>query len=327
MGKLTVRFNGFYSETTHDIFTGRVDFEGYRIYTGLDDRPSSYSLVRSYDRENFTRYTWGLENNVETWIQDEFPHSRAALRQMYDDPDFDPENYTRTDPYRAQPPIAYFEPQDFNQFSLVEPDGIRKVYPDAPNPGTDSTKWLEDELVFDYGEPLPKYYEYEYVLENLLPTIPYNVAVTAFDYGSPKSGLASLESKPENNSIEEFPQPSSETVVEDQLDVYIIPNPYRLDGAYLQRGFENRVREGKDEERTRRIHFFNLPAVCTISIYSIDGDMIRQLEHNFPEGGPSSMHHTWDMITRNSQSVVSGLYYWVVEGDGRNQIGRLAVIK
>jgi hypothetical protein len=206
-------------------------------------------------------------------------------------------------------------------------EGIRKVYPDAVYPGTDSSAWLPEDLVYDYNEPLPKYYEYEFVLDNLLPTIPYFVAVTSFDHGSPNSGLESLENKPENNTVEAYPQYSSEYVVENSLDVYVLPNPYRIDGDYQSHGFENRSRDIADPERARRIHFFNLPATCQIRIYSLDGDLIREWRHDEFGGDPTSSHDSWNMITRNSQTVVSGLYYWVVESSDRIQIGKVAIIK
>ena len=42
---------------------------------------------------------------------------------------------------------------------------------------------------------------------------------------------------------------------------------------------------------------------------------------------PSSVHDEWDMITRNTQMIVSGLYYWVVEDEeGNTQIGKLSIV-
>jgi hypothetical protein len=58
---LRVRFNGERSETEKDIFSHLIDFEGYRIYFGRDERHSSLSLVASYDRHNFDRYVWNME--------------------------------------------------------------------------------------------------------------------------------------------------------------------------------------------------------------------------------------------------------------------------
>jgi len=151
--------------------------------------------------------------------------------------------------------------------------------------------------------------------------------VTAFDHGSPRSGLKCLESKPENSFIAEFPMPSSDEAEQHNLAVFTVPNPYRIDGEYLEQGFENRLRNVTDPERSRRIHFYNLPRICTISVYSLDGDLVRQIEHNYPEDGPESMHDSWDLITRNMQSAVAGLYYWIVESPERDQIGKLVIIK
>jgi hypothetical protein len=39
------------------------------------------------------------------------------------------------------------------------------------------------------------------------------------------------------------------------------------------------------------------------------------------------MHDSWDFITRNTQDVVSGLYYYVVESAERTQIGKFAIIR
>ncbi len=327
MGKLAIRFNGYYSENTRDIFTNRVDFEGYRIYVGLDDRPSSFSIARTYDLDDYSRFVWQSQNERMSWVQDEVPYTLDSLRVLYRNPSFAPLQYTRVNPVNLDGQMAYFQKQDFNQSSLTEPRGIRKVYPDAVNPGTDTSKWQDEDLVFDYGEPLPKYFEYEYVLDSLLPTLSYCAAVTAFDYGSPRSGLESLETKPENNFIQDFPQPGTTEVAEHKLDVYVLPNPYRIDADYAAAGFENRSRDIPDPERGRRIQFYNLPAECVIRIFSLDGDMIRQIDHHYSVGDPGSQHDSWDMITRNSQSVVSGLYYWVVESAERTQIGKFVVIK
>ena len=57
------------------------------------------------------------------------------------------------------------------------------------------------------------------------------------------------------------------------------------------------------------------------------GDLVRELDHNYPEGGPEAMHDTWNLITRNTQAAVSGLYYWVVESDQGTQMGKFVIIK
>jgi hypothetical protein len=326
-GKLTVRWNGYYSETTRDIFSRIVDFEGYRVYMGRDERLTSLSLLASYDTEDYNRYVY-RETSPGTygWSLDEIPFTVDSLRTLFGDPDFEPLLYTRLNPFNREGKTYAFDKQDYNTSDLGNPVGIHRAYPDAVNPGNDSSKWQEDDLTAEHGRPLPKYYEYEFVIDNLLPTVEYYVAVTCFDFGSPTAGLLALETDPTNNEVIEYPQTPSDTVSKYGLDVYVYPNPYRSDGAYTARGFENRDRT-LAEDRARRIHFANLPRVCKIRIFSLDGDLVREIDHNFPTGGPTSQHDTWDLITRNTQAAVSGLYYFVVESPERTQIGKFVIIR
>jgi hypothetical protein len=109
----------------------------------------------------------------------------------------------------------------------------------------------------------------------------------------------------------------------------VYPNPYRLDGGYATGGFEGTTLAERSQisDRNRRIHFYNLAPKCTIRIYTLDGDLVREINHDLPAGDPLSNHDTWDLITRNTQLVVSGLYYWTVEAEGGNvQVGKLVVI-
>ena len=161
----------------------------------------------------------------------------------------------------------------------------------------------------------------------IFSTVPYYCAVTSFDFGSPKVGLPSLETTPVNNTVIEYPQYDAQQVENDNLDVYIYPNPYRIDQSYRDDGFEGRGILDRPDDRVRAIHFANLPHRCTIRIYSLDGDMIKEINHDVPQGDPRSAHDSWDLITRNTQAVVSGLYYWVVESDDRTQIGNVVIIK
>jgi hypothetical protein len=226
---------------------------------------------------------------------------------------YDPLHYF-TDPYTGR--LHYFIPQDWNQSNLSDPRLIHRVYPNASR--TDSSDTTEEGWL--------RHYEYEYEITNLQPSVAYNFSVTAFDYGSLKIDLGALESSPLVNAIQEFPLPSAETVEEEGLDVIVYPNPYRIDGGYAAAGYENRDRT-KSSERARVVHFANLPRICTIRIFSIDGDLIKQIEHNHPDGGPGSQHETWNVISRNTQAIVTGIYLWHVQSDMGEQLGKLVIIK
>jgi hypothetical protein len=54
---------------------------------------------------------------------------------------------------------------------------------------------------------------------------------------------------------------------------------------------------------------------------------VQSFDHNFPQGGPEAMHDTWDLISRNRQAVVSGLYFYIVESANRTQLGKFVIIK
>jgi hypothetical protein len=326
--KLVIRWNGYLTETHIDPFTQVQDFEGYRLYVGLDSRKTSLSILASYDWENYNRFKFIQRPSGEfVWVNTELPFTLDSLKTFYDNPQFDPLVYTKLNPLVVNDTLFYFTKQDFNQFDLGPNSlsGIHKVYPDASEPGLDTLLWTEDDLTFEHGQPLPKFYEYEYIYDKLLGTVPYYVSVTAFDFGFASGGIPAKESNILNNIIEAFAQVSADTVEALQLDAYVYPNPYRADEDYLERGFENRDRSGM-RNRARRIHFANLPNVCKISIFSLDGDLVRELDHNFPEGGANAMHESWDFITRNAQLVMPGLFYYVIESEGRTQIGKFVII-
>lgn len=135
-----------------------------------------------------------------------------------------------------------------------------------------------------------------------------------------------LETSPLINVVREFPLPSSETVEKEGLGVMVYPNPYRADGGYARDGYENRHRT-KRVEWSREIHFANLPKVCTIRIYTLAGDLVQEIKHYHPEGDPGSQEETWNVISRNTQSVMSGIYIWSVRSDCGEQLGKLVIIK
>jgi len=336
VGKIRIRWNGLKSETTPDVFSRRYDFEGYRVYLARDERETSFSLVASYDIEDYRKYVFDIADY--SWNLLDTIFTREELRCLYGDTVngdpcsdslFDPTLYTKGQPYILGDSMFYFAGQDFNRYILGNyPEantGIKKIYPDQPYPS------ILDPRLADSSELTPdgyfKYFEYEYTIDNLLPTVPYYVNVTAFDYGSPKSNLGPLETSRAFNAKMFYPLNTPDSAKSKNLDVYVYPNPYRIDGGYLEAGYEGRNAEFYIPDRLRRIHFANLPTECTIGIYSLDGDLIREWEHKKDPSDGTASHDEWDLITRNTQRIVTGIYYWVVEDkNGRTQIGKLVII-
>lgn len=333
VGKIKIRFNGLRSETAKDQFSGEQDFEGYRVYIGRDNLKSSYSLVSSYDRENYNKYVYNYNKLPEPGFELlEAPFTIGDLRCLYGDScgdvTFDPGLYPRSNPY-VMPgfpdSIFYFDPQDFNASTFGVDTDIRKIYPDQPYPSSlDPDSVQTDELTED-GHL--KYFEYEITIDNLLPSILYWVNVTAFDYGSPEVGLRSLESSVVNNAKSSYALYSLDNNNQQNYEnIYTYPNPYRLDGNYRKGGFEGRDRRSMPDNRVRALHFVNIPPKCTIKILSLDGDLIKEIDHDKDPGDPLSGHEEWDLVTRNTQEIVSGLYYYVVEWDSGSFIGKFVIL-
>ncbi|MFQ5452757.1 MAG: hypothetical protein ACE5D6_01045 [Candidatus Zixiibacteriota bacterium] len=312
-GKLIVRWNGRQTERYFDTFSLIRDFEGYRVYLARSLDENDISLLASYDREDYNRYIWNQRR--ESYELKEIPYTLDSLRVLYGE-SFLPLEHSRVNPLILDGNIYYFTKVDYNVSDINDPVQIHKLYPEA----TMDTSDVDE-------EGRMRYYEYEYIIDDLLPTVPYYVAVTAFDFGYPAKSLEPLESSPLENIFEVFAIKRGAEVLEDgELNVYCYPNPYRADEYYDLQGFENRFTD-LAQDRARSIFFANLPEKCTISIYSIDGDLIKRIDHNELPGSGRAAIERFDMITRNTQAIVSGLYYWVVESAYGNQIGKLTIIR
>ena len=84
----------------------------------------------------------------------------------------------------------------------------------------------------------------------------------------------------------------------------------------------------EDDPTGVRIRFANLPASRnTIKIYSLSGDLVQTIEHDGMSGyGEAS----WNLVSRNGQEVVSGIYLYVVEssdGGFDDFIGKFVVVR
>jgi len=318
------------------------------VYFGRDERKSSMSIMQSYDLDNYQKWVWDdsvqIEGRFGGFVLSARPFTLGELRCLYapdscDDTLWHPLVYPRNNPFPFGDSVFCFEPQDFNCSVLGNyANATTQVCKRDTNAIEPTAEWIEDTTLIPdslHDRVLTEdgyflYYEYEYTIDNLLPTVPYWINVTAFDYGAPHIGLSSLETSPTIRPAVSYAQESVRSIMDrDELQVYVYPNPYLMDGHYRSDGYEGHSLGERDrpDDRVRRIHFANLPPKCTIRIFSLDGDLVREIEHDIDPSDPLANHETWDLITRNTQLTVSGLYYWVVETpNGKTQIGKLVII-
>ena len=102
-------------------------------------------------------------------------------------------------------------------------------------------------------------------------------------------------------------------------DIFVIPNPYIAANAFEA---ENIYSTGRGP---REIQFRNLPAECTIRIYTVSGERVKTIDHFAAiDDGMES----WDLLSKDNLSVSYGVYIYHVEAPGIGEhIGKFAVIK
>lgn len=180
------------------------------------------------------------------------------------------------------------------------------------------------------GDTVEYYYKFE--LANLLNGWQYVFSVTAFDEGDKANNLGSLESSSLTSAKRVLP---GTTPVEDEVtEIGVYPNPY----------YGNAIWDGSSE-RLRKIYFYNLPAECEITIYTLAGDIVKRIQHdqrsngsdlrwfqNYAGDGKQQFaggEHAWDLITDNDQAIATGLYLFTVKNNrtGNIKTGKFLVVK
>jgi hypothetical protein len=117
----------------------------------------------------------------------------------------------------------------------------------------------------------------------------------------------------------------------DQEHVFVVPNPYKARAEWD-------LVPREDDPSGTKVMFQNLPRTKgVIRIYTLAGDLVRELR--FDGRAPADLQygkdpvHTgsgtvpWNLISRNGQKIVSGVYLFSVETELGRDIGRFVVIR
>jgi len=347
--RMTMRWNGRSTETRLGLFSKTMTFEGYRIYMSRTGRTDDWALLTQRDVFNYARHTW--HSGRQRWEVNDRPFTLDSLKHLYDvlsDSSygfpFHPDSFSvpllerallevRIDslrPDRVDSLYRTFSPYEANQtpddraLAAAQAAGldvlgvIRKLYPDAI-PG--DTMYRED------ATPFEPYYEYEYVMDGLSVAEPVFFSLTAFDHGDAEIGLLPLESSVNTGATELWPIHSAAVVNDERPAPGVYPNPYRQADGYYENAWENRRGLEPDRERARQVTFYNVPETCVVSIYTLDGDLVRRLQHAEAPTNSEATVVRWDLITRNTQAVKTGIYIWSVESRFGTDVGKLVIIK
>lgn len=182
-----------------------------------------------------------------------------------------------------------------------------------------------------FPDDTTKYY-YKFEIDNLLNGWQYVFTVTAFDEGDRENNMASLESSLTSNANKILP--GTPATSRDDVEVGVYPNPYYGEAIWYG-----------NSERLRKIYFYNLPAECDIKIYTLSGDIVKEIHHTsnsngsdlrwfetFSKDGTQKFaggEHAWDLITDSDQAIATGLYLFTVKDSETGDIkrGKFLVIK
>ena len=75
----------------------------------------------------------------------------------------------------------------------------------------------------------------------------------------------------------------------------------------------------------RRIFFIHLPQKCTIRIYTIDGKLVKTLQH---DSDTDDGQESWNLVSKDGMDVAFGIYIFHVDASGiGSKTGRFALIK
>jgi hypothetical protein len=179
-------------------------------------------------------------------------------------------------------------------------------------------------------------YWHKFEVDGLLSGWQYQFSVTSFDFGSERFDIGPLESSRNTNAVRVFPGTSvNENFASDDREhrVGVYPNPYRVNAAW----------DGNNEG-TRKMVFFNLPARAEIRVYTLAGDIVARMDHQgddnrgdiqwFNEFSAEPRiiaggEHAWDILSDANQILTTGLYLYSVKDrdSGEIQTGKIAIIK
>jgi hypothetical protein len=175
---------------------------------------------------------------------------------------------------------------------------------------------------------------YEYVDKNVLNGFIYFYSVTAKDSTGQRDVLGGrgtlAEQEGRRSAVESdgvVPQSSTEAVSASK-NIFVVPNPYRGHAQW------DLTPNASDPTGTH-VDFFNMPAgAWTLRIFTISGDLVQTLRSTdvqtngkLQKENEADGQATWNLISRNGQDVVSGIYLFSVESKSGTQRGKFVIIR
>ncbi len=167
---------------------------------------------------------------------------------------------------------------------------------------------------------------YTYVDREAKNGLPYFYSVASYE-GLYSKGVPigrGLTNSPYANFVYVVPRNEAAAAAAfNETDVYVVPNPVTRETMAPWTFSPNNA-----DPSGEKLEFRNLPRCrVAIRIYTVSGDLVETLEHDGSSGEGAA---PWNLVSRNGQTVASGLYLFSVEPDDgrfRRFIGKFVVIR
>jgi len=336
------------SQHTPDAHTGEIDFESYRIWRVTDwDRPPGTSeeqgpetrlweLIAEYDVVNdfYVEHQTHQGTFIDTLaLGPNTGFEEVAYRPIcLDDPRFAGLAAAMQEVIDGDPENTYLErPRLRDRYGNVRP-GLEGLLPWEGYPAVLDTFFLvtprqEDTEQDIVGKRAVAFYEY--VDRGLHNGFLYFYSVTATDHLIDEGRIVGPGYAGDPGETFETIRPGTPAQTAEHrqkygANIYVYPNPASLESLA---DFQP-MSPTADDPTGVRVMFANLPqAVNTITIFSLDGDLLVEIPH---DGTSGHGEVSWNLVTRHGQQVVSGIYLYVVQSDDprfEDFLGKFVVIR
>jgi hypothetical protein len=184
----------------------------------------------------------------------------------------------------------------------------------------------------DYKTAIYPIGRYKYEDPNVLNGFIYFYSVTGKDSTGQRDvngGRGTLaEQEGRRSAVESDGVTPQSAAVQSAKQIYVVPNPYRGRAQW------DLTPNAVDPTGTH-IDFFNMPdGDWTLRIFTIAGDLVQTIRWDDLQtnGKPQKENAgdgqaSWNLISRNGQDVVSGIYLFSVESPTGSSRGRFVIIR
>ena len=200
----------------------------------------------------------------------------------------------------------------------------------------------ERRVVFPVGR-------YEYDDPDVKNGFVYFYSVTAFDSTTDNSITTELGGR--RSAVEaDGVVPEAQVDAHGKNGVWVVPNPYRGNAQIQDRPSSWDLIPNATDPTGTHLDFMGLPSgKWTIRIYTVSGDLVQELHstdavnesirqpvnvqgtsypgYNRQQDNPNDGQARWNLISRNGQDVVSGIYLFTVDSSEGTQRGKFVIIR